>query len=429
MGTIHVGRLRGQEGFGRTVAIKRLHPHMARDPEFVAMFLEEARIAGRLEHPNVVSTIDVVSEGGELALVMDLVQGGDLAATNRVLWAREERMPPAIACAILCGVLEGLHHAHEARDERGRALDVVHRDVSPQNVLVGIDGVARIGDFGIAKAALRASSTRDGQIRGKIAYMPPEQILGLGVDRRADVYAAAVVLWETLAGRRLYEGDAMVLARKIVHATVEPPSAHARGLSPELDAIVLRGVARDPEARFETALAMAEALERAVRPASSREVAAWLGDRFAERASVQRAWLAALERAAVEAPCAPVPVWTAPPPAPDPHAPIEGAVTLPSPRERAPRRRLHRVTPLLVGLAAALALGSRLIAPSAAAGPARSPALARSTARGVEQRVVDPLARVSAAAAPTVGNAATRSCSPPYVVDGEGVHVPKPHCF
>src|SRR5689334_7609894 len=207
MATVHFGRLIGPVGFSRTVAIKRLHPQFAKDPEFVSMFLDEARIAARVRHPNVVPTLDVVATEGEMFLVMDYVQGESLSRLTRGLRARDSRIPPDIAVTILAGALHGLHAAHEAKDEQGQPLEIVHRDVSPQNILIGTDGVPRVLDFGVAKAAGRLQTTREGQIKGKISYMAPEQLHGGRVTRQTDIYAAAVLLWETLTGQRLYEGD------------------------------------------------------------------------------------------------------------------------------------------------------------------------------------------------------------------------------
>ena len=206
MATVYVGRLVGSAGFARTVAIKRLHAAYARDPDFVSMFVDEARLAARIHHPNVVSTLDVVALEGELFLVMEYIQGESLARLERLASDRGDRIPEAMAASMIAGILHGLHAAHEARDERGEPLGIVHRDVSPQNVLVGVDGVARVLDFGIAKAAGRIQTTRDGQLKGKLAYMSPEQLRG-EVTRTTDVYAAGVVLWEALTGRQLFVGE------------------------------------------------------------------------------------------------------------------------------------------------------------------------------------------------------------------------------
>ncbi|HEY6463032.1 MAG TPA: serine/threonine-protein kinase, partial [Polyangiaceae bacterium] len=224
MASVHLGRLLGHVGFERTVAIKRLHPQYARDPDFVSMFLDEARVVGRVRHPNVVPTLDVVAADGELFIVMEYVQGESLARLIRASGARGERIPPAFAATIVAGVLHGLHAAHEAKNERGEPLGVVHRDVSPQNVIVGTDGVPRVLDFGVAKAAGRIQTTREGQLKGKLGYMAPEQISGV-VSPATDVYAAAVVLWESLTGRRLFlaDGDAHLM-KLVLEARIEAPS-------------------------------------------------------------------------------------------------------------------------------------------------------------------------------------------------------------
>src|SRR5262249_31938202 len=161
MAAVYLARMRGALGFARTVAIKRLHANIARDPEFVAMLLDEARLAARIQHPNVVSTLDVVSDGDELFLVMDYVSGEPLS--QLVAGARP---PLGVASAIAFDMLNGLHAAHEAISERGEPLGIVHRDVSPQNLLVGVDGVARVADLGVAKAAARLTTTRDGRVKG-----------------------------------------------------------------------------------------------------------------------------------------------------------------------------------------------------------------------------------------------------------------------
>src|SRR5262245_49932653 len=206
MATVYFGRLLGEAGFSRTVAIKCLHAQFAKDPDFTSMFLNEARLAARVRHPNVVPTLDVVSTDDELFLVMEFVQGESLSRLIRTMRGRNARIPPRIACAIVANALHGLHAAHEATTEQGEPLRIVHRDVSRQNILVGIDGVARVLDFGIAKATVNASNTRAGQLKGKIAYMAPEQIRG-DVDCRTDIYAASIVLWEALTGMRLFGGE------------------------------------------------------------------------------------------------------------------------------------------------------------------------------------------------------------------------------
>jgi len=281
MATVHIGRLLGEAGFSRTVAIKRLHDHFSKDPDFVAMFIDEARLASRIRHPNVVSTLDVVTLGSEIFLVMDYVQGESLSRLIRSSKAQRSRVPPKVALSIMVGALHGLHAAHDAKSETGQLLGIVHRDVSPQNILVDVDGVARVIDFGVAKAAGRLQATREGTLKGKLQYMSPEQIEGGTVDRRSDVYAASVVLWELLCGRRLFQGDSEVSLLKQILETVtsgaiEPPSKYASGLPRALDGIVLKGLAARPEDRFPTARDMAVEVERALILASNREVGEWV---------------------------------------------------------------------------------------------------------------------------------------------------------
>jgi serine/threonine protein kinase len=277
MATVHFGRLVGPIGFSRTVAIKRLHPQFAKDPDFVAMFLDEARLAARIQHPNVVPTLDVVSTDGEIFLVMEYVQGETLSRLVRTAREKGEAIPPRIVSAIIIGVLHGLHAAHEAKDERGKPLGIVHRDVSPQNILVGADGVTRVLDFGVAKAAVRLQTTREGQLKGKLAYMAPEQLQSGVVNRLTDVYAAGVLLWEALTGKRLFEAENEgQLLTMVLRANVDPPSAKAHDISPAVDAITLRALDREPSARFQTAREMAIALERASPVAMPSEVGEWV---------------------------------------------------------------------------------------------------------------------------------------------------------
>jgi serine/threonine-protein kinase len=288
MATVHFGRLLGPVGFSRTVAIKRLHAQFAADPEFVSMFLDEARLVARIRHPNVIPTLDVVATSGELFLVMEYVPGESLARLARVMRDRGERIPDRVVSAIMAGTLHGLHAAHEAKDERGEPLNIVHRDVSPQNVLVGTDGVARVIDFGVAKAAGRMQTTREGQIKGKLSYMPPEQLKGEPVTRKADIYSASVLLWELLTGQRLFGGDNEgVIVARVLEGKVVPPSKMVANLKlpmpnaswqalDALDALVMRGLSSDPAARFGTAREMAMALERAIPPATAAEVGEWV---------------------------------------------------------------------------------------------------------------------------------------------------------
>ncbi|HEY4119130.1 MAG TPA: serine/threonine-protein kinase, partial [Byssovorax sp.] len=220
--------------------------------------------------------------------VMEFVQGETIAGLSKSLKKRNDpRYPVPIACAIVYGALMGLHAAHTATDASGQPLGIVHRDVSPQNIIVGVDGVPRVLDFGVAKARVRIQTTQEGQVKGKLAYMAPEQLSG-DVTVRTDVYAAGIVLWELLTGERLFPAETeMQLLDRILHGTIARPGDISPHVTGALDAVVMQALARDPNARFGSALEMARALEQASRPASQTEVATWLtrvaGDRLAKR--------------------------------------------------------------------------------------------------------------------------------------------------
>jgi serine/threonine-protein kinase len=289
MATVHLGRVVGDAGFARMVAIKRLRPHLAHEPELVASFADEARLAARVRHQNVVAMLDIVSEQGEVFLVMDYVEGVSLASLVRACAARGDHVPPPIAASIVAQALHGLHAAHEARSESGTLLNLVHRDVSPQNVLVGVDGVARVVDFGVAKAIGRQHTTRDGSIKGKLGYMAPEQLAGRAVTRKADIFAAGVVLWELLTEQRLFHAaDDAVILTKTLFEPIQPPSQVCARAPKELDPVVMRALERDPVRRFASGDEMASALERAVTLATARTVGEWTrsiaSEELAERA-------------------------------------------------------------------------------------------------------------------------------------------------
>jgi serine/threonine-protein kinase len=286
MATVYFGRLVGAVGFSRSVAIKQLHPQYAKSPEFVAQFLDEAQLASRVRHPNVVSVLDVVARDGELFVVMEFVEGEPLA---RLVRFSKGPLPIPVASAILVQVLLGLHAAHEATTESGEPLEIVHRDVSPQNLLVGVDGTAHVLDFGVAKAASKLHTTENGQIKGKLSYMSPEQLRGDAVDRRADVFAAGVVLWELLTGEALFaRNDPGATVTAILSGMIKPPSELRPEISRALEVLVLKALNHPREGRFDTARDMAIALEACVPPASSLTVGAWVasvaGDSLKERA-------------------------------------------------------------------------------------------------------------------------------------------------
>ncbi len=295
MATVYLGRLRGPHGFARTVAVKVMHPQYAKDPSFHEMFLDEARLTARIRHPNVVPTLDIVSDRGELLIVMEYVEGESLSSLLRACRSAEKRIPAPIVSALLHDVLSGLHAAHETKGEDGESLGIIHRDVSPQNVLVGTDGLTRVLDFGVAKARGRVHNTNDGEIKGKVPYMPPEQLYGEDIDRTVDVYAAGVVAWEALTAQRLFDGpNEAVIMRGITEEPVPTPGSIVEGLSPALDALVMRAISRDKNERFATAQEMATALEECGPIATRRAVAAFVkelaGDKLDERSRIVRAF-------------------------------------------------------------------------------------------------------------------------------------------
>jgi serine/threonine-protein kinase len=286
MATVYVARQLGAAGFERLVAVKRVHRHLVGNREFYDMFRDEARVSSLIRHANVVSATDVVEWSGELFLVMDYVESVSLA---RVRGEEPVQFPPAIASRILVDVLGGLDAAHEALDLRGERLEVIHRDVSPQNVILGTDGVSRLIDFGIAKAAARLAQTSSGALRGKLRYMSPEQVKQQPIDRRADLFAAGVVLYELLTGGRMFEGeDEGDIALAILIGEVRPPSRRSPAVSAALDEVLHRALERDRDRRFATAGEMQAALEQACPPASYREVAAFVLERAGAELEAQR---------------------------------------------------------------------------------------------------------------------------------------------
>jgi eukaryotic-like serine/threonine-protein kinase len=268
MATVHLARAVGAGGFERLVAIKVMHPGLSDDPEFSAMFLDEARVAARIRHPNVVGTVDVQEGQDGLFLVMEYVEGPSLAAITRALGKKRARLPIGLALRIVVDALLGLHAAHEQTGPDGEPLNIVHRDVSPQNILVGVDGQTKITDFGVARAEARLSSTRRGEVKGKLAYMCPEQVRTEPIDRRADVYAAGVVLWELLVGERLFKGDndgALVLS--VMMGAQRAPRQVDERIPEPVDRACMRALSLDVNARYPTALAFAEAIEAAAEEA------------------------------------------------------------------------------------------------------------------------------------------------------------------
>jgi len=282
MATVHLGRLLGSAGFSKIVAIKRLHPQFAADPEFLSMLIDEARLASVISHPNVVSSLDVVVEDNELLLVMEYVQGETLAQLIRLARKQNASPPLGIIQRILGDALDGLHAAHTA-SVGGQPLNIVHRDVSPQNIMVGENGVARVLDFGIAKAESQSQITRPGMVKGKYSYLSPEQIRGLPVDARTDVFSAGVVLWESLTGQRLFALESVKkTVERVLSAPIPLPSSKNPAVSASLDRVVLKALARESARRYQSAAEFADALRAVAGEATRAEVSAWVSSTAAE---------------------------------------------------------------------------------------------------------------------------------------------------
>ncbi|HEY6176881.1 MAG TPA: serine/threonine-protein kinase, partial [Kofleriaceae bacterium] len=252
MAELFLARADGIEGFAKLVALKRILPHKASNERFVRMLLNEARLVAGLDHPNIAQVHDIGLEHGEYFFAMEYVHGQDLAHILHRAPLHKLHLENALHIAI--GVCAGLHCAHIARDTTGRALDIVHRDVSPSNVLVSYQGAVKLVDFGVAKAATLVSETREGVIKGKYGYMSPEQCLGDALDRRSDVFAVGILLWEMTVGRRLYmfKGELASLQR-IVYADAPRPSKYVPQYPEQLERIVMRALARDPRQRYDSA--------------------------------------------------------------------------------------------------------------------------------------------------------------------------------
>jgi eukaryotic-like serine/threonine-protein kinase len=291
MGTVYLARHAGQSGFQRLFAIKVMHPHLAEEKSFVDMLHDEARIAAQIHHPNVVAIVDMGSQADLHYVVMDYIEG---APFGRLIKRSEDASWVERAVAVMVDTLEGLHAAHICKDDDGNSMQLVHRDVSPQNILVGVDGIARITDFGIAKAETRITSTQPGMRKGKLAFMAPEQITNdEAVDCRADIWSAGVVLWTALTAKNLFrsENDAATI-HSVLSKAIAAPSTEGRQPPPFFDAIALRALQRDPNERFSSALEMAEALRKAAvlngLSLSKHSLSGWMNGVFGEELTARR---------------------------------------------------------------------------------------------------------------------------------------------
>ncbi|MFT3696638.1 MAG: serine/threonine-protein kinase [Kofleriaceae bacterium] len=290
MGAVLLGRKRGPGAYEQLVAIKTIRPEFAQAPAVRAMFLDEAAILARLNHPGIATVHDFGEEGGTLYMVMEYVQGLPLrdVATHR--------MPPLIVARAIAEAARGLHAAHEARDPSGQLMGLVHRDISPDNLMLGYDGHIKVIDFGIALVKNRqAPVTEFGTVKGKPPYMSPEQVQNEPMDRRSDVWALGVVAWELLTGQGLFDGDSIYAIAMAVHGQeLHPPSTTGVKLPSGLDAVVMGALTRDLDQRTQTAAVLAEQLEQVVQAAGGETLAAWADRELDHERTQHRAWLASV---------------------------------------------------------------------------------------------------------------------------------------
>ncbi len=292
MASVWVARQRGKHGFEKLVALKTILPIFATDERFQTMFLDEARIASRIEHPNVAQILDLGEEHEVLYLAMEYVDGDALSKLNHACQKEGVRIPPGILLRILADTCAGLHEAHEMLDASGKPLEIVHRDVSPHNVLVSTRGVAKLIDFGIAKARSRASGeTNSGVLKGKTQYMAPEQALGQAVDRRADIWSVGIILYYLLAGKPPYEAENQLATLHLL-STGRPPAPLPPTVNAAIAAVVLKALSHSPALRYQTAAELRDALEQAMVlakvPATHADVAAFSAKYLTERAEKRR---------------------------------------------------------------------------------------------------------------------------------------------
>jgi hypothetical protein len=253
MAELFLARVTGIQGFEKIVVLKRILPGLPNQAEAVELLLAEARLAATLHHPNIAQVYDIGADGGEPFIAMEHVHGQDLRTLLASAANRERPVPGGVAHAIAGGMCAGLHHAHEQVDTSGAPLGIIHRDVSPSNVLVSYDGCTKVVDFGIAKAATSTVETRHGLRRGKLSYMSPEQCRGEPLDRRSDIFSIGIVLWELTTVSKLFRGSDFEVLQAIVEGPPPRPSSFRTGYPPELEAIVMKALARRPEDRYQTA--------------------------------------------------------------------------------------------------------------------------------------------------------------------------------
>ncbi|MBM4363538.1 MAG: serine/threonine protein kinase, partial [Deltaproteobacteria bacterium] len=306
MASVWAARLKGTRGFSKNVAVKMMLPGVSEDPQFEQMFLDEAQIASRIRHPNVAEILDLGEQDEVLYLVMEWVEGEPLANLRRAS-TKHGGFPRGIAVRIVADACAGLHAAHELRDEAGELVGLVHRDISPQNILLSFDGVVKIVDFGVAKAAGRSSAqTTAGQVKGKPPYMSPEQALGEAIDRRTDVFALGIILYQLTTGKHPFRGesDLVTLQNIVSDRPIVSPRAYDKAFPKALEAVVLRALERSPAARFQSCAEMGAALDEVfgadVPRARQEDVGRFMREMFGDRGEERRRALAEAARRADE---------------------------------------------------------------------------------------------------------------------------------
>lgn len=274
MADVFLSVARGQMGFNKLAVIKRLRQALAEESAFRNMFLDEARLAARLSHPNIVHTYEVGEQGGVYFIAMEYLEGQSLNKVLKEALRRKEILEPEISVRVVADALAGLGYAHELRDYDGRPLSVIHRDISPHNIFVTYDGHTKLVDFGIAKAALSSTETEVGVLKGKVAYMSPEQAMGQRIDARSDLFAMGIVLWELIAQQRLMTGESAAnTLHKLMNEPIPRLSQVLPRIDPNLEMLVARALEKDPEHRWQSASEMRGALESwlAAHPRQTRQ--------------------------------------------------------------------------------------------------------------------------------------------------------------
>ncbi len=435
MATVYVARQSGISRVERLVVVKRVHPHLLRLPKFREMFQDEARVVSVVQHPNVVRLLDVVDLNGELLIVLEYVESVSLSTLQRTLRESHSRLNANVAVRIVADVLAGLQAAHSARDVHGTSLDIVHRDVSPQNVIVGVDGRSHLIDFGIAKASSRLTETTGGTVKGKLSYMSPEQAKAGDVDSRSDLFSAGVMLHEALTGERLFEsdrGDGSHVLLKILLDEIAPPSSIHADLPPELDAVVLHSLERVRDERFATASEFRDALIAAIKPASDEEVAREVqrlaGDSIARRREELRRILEGVEKPRVHI----EPASVVPQLATD--AETIAAVNLVTPTQTKPRTT--RRTGMLAFVLLAIGLGGATLfmksrhasgSPRDATNAARTPDAPMSAAPSSSaSSITSPIASTAQAFAPSTASAPSTSTARALITPTRHSHAASP---